>query len=661
MTRYDQLPTSDDEIIDQNQTSSLSSLSPPFRHANRMVPDLKNAIRARASLLVSDISGSSLRSSNTNSNKDITLPQSPNQYSSSIPLLSSPSSATPLFHDTQPLSRKSSSQYNEGDSSSSGSRSQRITSHYSTHVRLLRMVWLVTLLVGEHGVYWAMINRCNWPENSSWDNSEYAQKERYRVAIIADPQLTDWMSYHQTGLLLKLVETYTDIFMKRSFHRLHASLRPDAVIFVGDLNDGGRITNGETFERNKYRFLERIFETKSSAWNQKPIVMDAGDEDKAPTYPDDEEAYKDGTSHDDVNITGHYRQLVDVPSDSAAREVMRKSGRSVRLYVAGNHDVGFGDTLIKPAMRRYKQIYGSVNYEVNVGNHSLVVLDTLALSSRSPKIREEAQHFLEEISNETPKLPRILFTHVPLFRLDTTYCGDAREGKQQILNRSGLQYQNMVDSTLSRQILRGIQPDMVFSGDDHDWCEIAHSLDGTLTPEVTLRTFSFAQGTMQPGFVMLSLYNPNQKSKNELPMVPVASGLPVSTGDNYGSVTRPSHDTTFAYEECKQPNQMLIYMCYVALLGISLNLVLIQRFRWIMKGRRYLNEHSLLVQWRDSAVSGSDALPQGSTTATALFSSPQLSVQGNYNETFVDEGPISEPEEQFPNSIEIEIGHSKKT
>ncbi|KAF9939832.1 hypothetical protein BGZ65_009210 [Modicella reniformis] len=366
-------------------------------------------------------------------------------------------------------------------------------------------------------------------------------KARYRIAIIADPQLTDWMSYHQTGLLLAVVETYTDLYMKRSFHRLHGSLRPDAVIFLGDLNDGGRNSRGDVFDKNKKRFFERVFESKSSAWNQKPIVMDAVE----PTTSHQDEG------SGDINITGRYRQLMNVPLDAAEREAIRKSGKSVRLYVAGNHDVGFGNTLIRSSMARYKQSYGSVNYEIEVGNHSLVVLDTLALSSDIQDIREESHRFLTQIEKEKPRLPRILFTHVPLFRLDTTYCGDARETQQLILNRKGEQYQNMVDAMLSRQILRAVQPDMVFSGDDHDWCEIAHSLDGTLTPEITLPTFSFAQGIQQPGFVMLSLFNPDHKVKNAFPMIPTTStlGLPISTDEHSESVARPSTDTTFAAME----------------------------------------------------------------------------------------------------------------
>ncbi|KAH7048036.1 Metallo-dependent phosphatase-like protein, partial [Linnemannia elongata] len=265
------------------------------------------------------------------------------------------------------------------------------------------------------------------------------------IVIIADPQLTDWYSYKQTGLALWLTEFYTDLFMRKSFARLHRRLQPDMVLFLGDLLDGGRETvaghDRGVYEKNKHRFLDKI----------------------------------------------------------------RQDGKSARLYVAGNHDVGFGDTLVRQAMKRYKGDFGSVNYEIKVGNHSLVVLDTLSLSSNITSVREESRGFLARMEQEKSKEPRVLFTHVPLFRPETTSCGEAREAQQLILDRNGEQYQNMVNASLSREILRKVQPDMIFSGDDHDWCEMGHSLDGRLTPEVTLPTFSFAQGIKQPGFVVLSL------------------------------------------------------------------------------------------------------------------------------------------------------------
>ncbi|KAG0246536.1 hypothetical protein BGX31_001407 [Mortierella sp. GBA43] len=487
----------------------------------------------------------------------------------------------------------------------------------------------------------------------SKDPSSSAAKDRYRIAIIADPQLTDWMSYHQSGLLLTLVETYTDLFMKRSFRRLHKSLKPDAVLFLGDLNDGGRNSNEDVFDKNSKRFLERVFETGSTAWNKQPVVRDALDPSTLS---------EPAIEADNVNITGRYLQHVEVPLHSDEREVIRNSGKSVRLYVAGNHDVGFGNTLIRSSMVRYKETFGSVNYEIDVGNHTLVVLDTLALSSGITDIREESQQLLAQIEKEQLRLPRILFTHVPLFRLDTTPCGDARETKRVIVNEWGEQYQNMVQAPLTKDILHAIKPDMVFSGDDHDWCEVAHSLDGTLTPEVTLPTFSFAQGIQQAGFVMLSLYNPDLKTKNVFPVVPTtsASGLPLSTEGNDGTMIRPSMDATFAYEECMLPNQLLIYGCYGLLFGCSLLWILIRRYRWVTRGWSYLHEQHLRSEWRDSLSVSVDTEPQGSTTATAISSRQQqyeqlldrIDSEDSEDDTIVSETPVEKDASRLSSSFQ---------
>jgi hypothetical protein len=109
----------------------------------------------------------------------------------------------------------------------------------------------------------------------------------------------------------------------------------------------------------------------------------------------------------------------------------------------------------------------------------------------------------------------------------------------------------MVNSPLSREILESIQADMVCSGDEHDWCEIAHpTTGGNLTPEITLRTFNFAQGIQLPAFVMMTLFIPDLKPKIVYPVVSVEAGLPVSNEFAMGSAERLSEDTAFEYNEC---------------------------------------------------------------------------------------------------------------
>jgi hypothetical protein len=61
------------------------------------------------------------------------------------------------------------------------------------------------------------------------------------MAIVADPQIIDAYSYNQSpGLGLTLTEFYTDIYMVKSFYYLQKLHQPDAILFLGDLFDGGR-------------------------------------------------------------------------------------------------------------------------------------------------------------------------------------------------------------------------------------------------------------------------------------------------------------------------------------------------------------------------------------------------------------------------------------
>jgi len=225
----------------------------------------------------------------------------------------------------------------------------------------------------------------------------------------------------------------------------------------------------------------------------------------------------------------------------------------------------------------------------------------------------------------------------------------------------GEQYQNLVNSTLSKEILRAIQPDMIFSGDDHDWCEIAHDLDQKLTPEVTLPTFSFAQGIKQPGFVLLSLYNPKKITKNlaSAPMIVNPDNGDGTTGtaaiNKRMDVAMVSDKTTFAYDECLLPRQLSIYDFYISLFLLTAGWLIILRMRW-MRHHRRCPADSVLVQWRqqppgspmimnngdeggdededdddydydeDSSTSlPTDQLTQGSTTATRISPTQQWS------------------------------------
>lgn len=183
--------------------------------------------------------------------------------------------------------------------------------------------------------------------------------------------------------------------------------------------------------------------------------------------------------------------------------------------MAGNHDIGFGNGIQRDKQERFMSYFGNTSYvlETNTG-YTFVVIDTVSLSSDDPHVRESALAVLSSLllrlpPEETTK--RILMTHVPLYRDPSASCGPYRQNKGTIIkNQYGYQYQNLVSYELSNLLLSTVQPVAVFSGDDHDYCKVFHkySEHADAAMEITLPTFSMAQGMRYAGVVMLDVSDP---------------------------------------------------------------------------------------------------------------------------------------------------------
>ena len=198
--------------------------------------------------------------------------------------------------------------------------------------------------------------------------------------VIADPQLTDAYSYKQSGLLLWLTEFYSDIYMLRNFKRIYKSMHPDLVIFVGDLMDGGREWDDAQFDIELSRF-KKIFHM-----------------------------------NDDV----------------------------LTLGVAGNHDIGFGKTIVTTAHARFLNTFGSLNAMTIVANHTIIALDTIGLSGLPESDAfKVATSFLQSLKDAElgPIEKRILISHVPIWRPESSACGPKRHFKP-MTNMRGYQYQS---------------------------------------------------------------------------------------------------------------------------------------------------------------------------------------------------------------------------
>lgn len=198
------------------------------------------------------------------------------------------------------------------------------------------------------------------------------------------------------------------------------------------------------------------------------------------------------------------------------------------MTLPGNHDIGFGNTLVYNAYERFRTYFGEPSSVHVIGNHSFVLLDTISMmNSENHTINSKPYEFMQSYV-ESPtfdRYPRILLTHVPLFRDPNLWCGPDRESKKPIPYVRGFQYQTMISPEISSDVLKTLKPVAVFAGDDHDACYVQHNYTVTSeanldlpyqTEERTLKSASMAMGISKPGIQLLSLKNeidPNSLEK----------------------------------------------------------------------------------------------------------------------------------------------------
>ncbi|KAK0868772.1 hypothetical protein LTS02_003397 [Friedmanniomyces endolithicus] len=189
----------------------------------------------------------------------------------------------------------------------------------------------------------------------------------------------------------------------------------------------------------------------------------------------------------------------------------------------------------------------------------------------------------EETLSAKPELPVILLTHVPLYREPDTDCGKFREHGRAIRVAAGYQYQNVLTQSLSNSLINQVSAAgpiaHVFSGDDHDYCDVTHRYNinqagqarndggtkGSIlrnVKEITVKSFSWAMGVRRPGFQLVSLWNPVDEQGKTV-------GTPLPTVQSH---------------LCLLPYQLSTFLDYALVLSVTLGLLLL---RAIAVGLRY--------------------------------------------------------------------------
>ncbi|XP_076883940.1 uncharacterized protein C630.12-like [Bidens hawaiensis] len=360
---------------------------------------------------------------------------------------------------------------------------------------LLCVIWAVTLLYGEKFAFWIPSYwTCPWPMDTTNNPSDYV-----KIAVIADPQLMDRTSLNLApkSLTLEIVQFYTDIYMRRAMLASVMPFKPDMVLFLGDYFDGGPVLSDDEWQDSLNRF----------------------------------------------------RHIFDI------KNLERVTNNRV-YFISGNHDIGYAAYYShKPeVITRYEKVFGSRNYHFGAGEVEFVAVDAQTLDGQSQQYQTSASWtFVNNVSRDSVLPPRVLLTHIPLYRPDWTSCGSKRSSpiiNQRISRATGyneIMYQNYVTEETTNKLLDSIKPVLVLSGHDHDQCTVTHIAKHGAVVEHTLGTISWQQGNLYPSFMLLTA----------------------------SKVTTSNASDAVSTRLCLLPAQTFIYMWYILLFVVTLVAILV--------------------------------------------------------------------------------------
>ena len=463
----------------------------------------------------------------------------------------------------------------------------------------------------------------------------------HRAVLVADPQLVDPHTYPgRPWPLSSLTVSHTDLYLSRAFSRIQSALAPQTIFFLGDLFDGGRewateVSTSPEKQYEKYdknfwpREYERFSELFVSPWMKR--IADAGSTQ---------------THKMIASLPGNH----DLGFGNGIRLSVRERfntffGDGNRVEIIGNHTFVSVDTVsfsakLQPELEISQKEHSEakpINFDV--WNPTEVFLAGV-IARKSRALQRELRvmngqpenplmdHSLIELSDKSildfkeqrsiiNDLPSVLLTHVPLYRAPGTPCGPLRERwpPSKTLNakepleddppnairvEGGYQYQNVLQQSISKDLIHRIgNVEHVFSGDDHDYCEIVHreyTSRGGGVREVTVKSMSWAMGVRKPGFLLVSLWNPLDENGHSI-------ASPASQSDQVDESLR---STTIQTHLCLLPDQLEIFLRYLSLFVLTVIIILAQAIHG-KSGSQLRNEkYSILPLTNGSVRSEAD-------------------------------------------------------
>ncbi|KAL4804396.1 hypothetical protein BDV18DRAFT_143098 [Aspergillus unguis] len=465
----------------------------------------------------------------------------------------------------------------------------RTTKAVFTITNGLIFLWICTLWWGERTVFRDSVDSCAWDAWESWPS--HAQP--HHVAFIADPQLVDPHTYpDRPWPLSTLTIKFTDQYMRRSFSSIQHTLDPDSVLFLGDLFDGGRewSTPHSKSPEEQWRKYNDGYWKKEFKRFVKIFIDPWESQETGSTNPRGRRLI--------ASLPGNHDQGFGSGVQVPVRDRFQNFfGKGNRVDVIGNHTFVSVDSVSLSAMDQPDPETGSTGggngdgeqpnqkiwqepeeflnaMKVHRGRAEMDELRFLGAPRPGRLFRHEvnkpsAPAVYREEDPEIIGFPAILLSHVPLYRKAATPCGPLRErypssaeGLEEdepnaLKLTGGYQYQNVLTNTISNDIVSKVGPNLVhiYSGDDHDYCEISHREYSGSPKEITVKSTSWAMGVRKPGFVLTSLWNP----------------IDPSTGQSLGS---SSPGATLQNHLCLLPDQLSIFIYYGLILALTLTVLL---------------------------------------------------------------------------------------
>lgn len=452
---------------------------------------------------------------------------------------------------------------------------------------LLVLFWAFVLWWGETAVFDRQVSKCAWNNWEEWPQGA----DPYHVLLVADPQLVDPHTYPgRPWPLSSLTVAYTDSYMRKNFQHLTGTLAPDSLMFLGDLFDGGREWSPPNYENDQevdrrwwgygqeqwlkeYKRFGRIFFNtwlrRAQDGGSKRIIADLpgnhdlglGDGIRLPVRARFNAYFGDGNRL--VLVGNHSFISIDSVSLSAKGQVDPATGLPGIKKLIWEPTEQFLNQLGATKSRVIKRYLRKLRGEgpIEPMPHKVYGLE------------EPAAYTIAAESKIDTDIPSIVLSHVPFYRPAGTPCGPLRErfppssplpedGKDDgnaIRINAGLQYQNVLLPAVTNEIVDLVgDVSHVFSGDDHDYCDIIHreftSKHGGGIREITVKSFSWAMGVRHPGVVLVSLWNPLDESGKAL----------------------KSQRTTVQSQLCILPDQLGIFIRYAWTLALTLLVLLVR-------------------------------------------------------------------------------------